>query len=378
MTSVPLSDVLSRQVALAWTEAVAVIAELCAVVVRDGGPDASIPDPLHILLTPDGAVTIRSDGPGASQGTTPGRLLHALLAPTEPPAPLRLFVSVAISSDRYDSVATFGEALGYYEAPGRGQLIQAAYRRAVAAPLAPADATPPPVPESTTTTSSDKVARSGVPTWAVAAGAAALVSASVAALWFSGLIPSSSGNAAPPGGDTAVAVAPAKEKAATTRGAAGRNSSSDTRQRSSASDSPRSSEANGAPLVRLTDKANFLLPNTGASPDDAGTPATASPAGAEPSGEAVYSSASSGVEPPVPISPLPATGLNPTVESTGTIELLVNEEGNVANVRLVSSPSRMQPMMLLSAAKTWKFRPAVRDGRPVKYRLRVNVPATLP
>ena len=84
------------------------------------------------------------------------------------------------------------------------------------------------------------------------------------------------------------------------------------------------------------------------------------------------------MEPPVAISPLPATGLNPTLESTGTIELLVNEEGNVANVRLVSSPSRMQPMMLLSAAKTWKFRPAVRDGRPVKYRLRINVPATLP
>ena len=38
----------------------------------------------------------------------------------------------------------------------------------------------------------------------------------------------------------------------------------------------------------------------------------------------------------------------------------------------------VQPVMLLSAAKTWTFRPALRDGRPVKFRLRITVPSTLP
>jgi len=35
-------------------------------------------------------------------------------------------------------------------------------------------------------------------------------------------------------------------------------------------------------------------------------------------------------------------------------------------------------LMLLSAAKTWTFRPALRDGRPVKFRLRITVPSTNP
>jgi hypothetical protein len=34
--------------------------------------------------------------------------------------------------------------------------------------------------------------------------------------------------------------------------------------------------------------------------------------------------------------------------------------------------------MLLSAAKTWKFTPALNDGRPVKYRLQLDVVMTQP
>ena len=75
------------------------------------------------------------------------------------------------------------------------------------------------------------------------------------------------------------------------------------------------------------------------------------------------------MDPPIPISPLPVTGLNPNVESIGTIELVINEEGNGDRVRLISQPTRMQPLMLLSAAKAAAFRPALRDGRPVKFRL---------
>jgi outer membrane biosynthesis protein TonB len=129
--------------------------------------------------------------------------------------------------------------------------------------------------------------------------------------------------------------------------------------------------------VRLSDKSGFV-PNTGTSPGAGRTATTAPREGAEPVGEPIYSSASADVQPPVPISALPSTGRYPNEESTGIIELLVNEDGRVAYVRLVSHPSRVQPLMLLSAAKTWTFRPALRDGRPVKFRLRVNVPSTLP
>ena len=375
MTSVPLGDVLSRQIPLPWAEAVAVVAELCTVLAQDGGPTAPIPDPMHILLTSGGTVTIRSDGTGTSQQTTPGRLLHALLASSEPPAPLRLFVSVAISSDRYDSIGTFAEALAYYEVSGRAPLIQSAYQRATAAPAVPLP-TPAAVPEPKEQVSPVRTDRAKVPTWAFAAGAA-LLAASAVTLWLYGVVPSPARDTKTAEGDSAVEEAAPAKTTASGSGAAGRPSA-DAGRGSATGSGGLPTDSDTDPRVRLTDK-SILFPATPGSvaPDAGGTQATVAP-GEEPSSETIYTSASAGVEPPVAISPLPSTGRNPTLESTGTIELLVDEKGNVEQVRLVSSPSRMQPMMLLSAAKTWMFRPALRDGRPVKYRLRVDVPATLP
>ena len=48
MASVSLGDMINRQIALSWAEAVAIVAELCAVLVRDGGAGAAIPDPMQI------------------------------------------------------------------------------------------------------------------------------------------------------------------------------------------------------------------------------------------------------------------------------------------------------------------------------------------
>jgi len=380
MTSVSLGDLLIRQVALAWTEAVAIVAEVCTVVTRDGGPDALIPDPMQILLTAGGTVTLRPDGVAASQRTTPGRLLHTLLASSEAdaPSPLRLFVSVAVSSDRYDSVGAFGEALAYYEAGDRAPLIQAACQRGGAGSSAAAAATPPPVPELPEKVAPARTERAKVPTWAVAAGAAIVVGIAGVGLWVFAAAPSARRDTASPQEVTVLADVPVKERpAAAAPGAAARDSSPSTRQSSSQDGSDLQPSDGGGPRVRLTDKSGFV-PNAGVSPNSARTTTTAPREGAEPGGEPIYSSASSDVQPPVPISALPSTGRNSNEASSGTIELLVNEDGRVASVRLVSYPSRVQPVMLLSAAKTWTFRPALRAGRPVKFRLRIKVPSTVP
>ena len=60
------------------------------------------------------------------------------------------------------------------------------------------------------------------------------------------------------------------------------------------------------------------------------------------------------------------------VSGTNTMELLVDESGDVRHVHLVTTPVRMSDMLLLSNAKTWKFYPAIKDGRPVKYRLAMS------
>lgn len=60
-------------------------------------------------------------------------------------------------------------------------------------------------------------------------------------------------------------------------------------------------------------------------------------------------------------------------EQIGTLELLVNEQGTVDHVVLVSPANRYQERMLVAAAKAWLFDPATRQGQPVRFRARIRV-----
>jgi hypothetical protein len=41
--------------------------------------------------------------------------------------------------------------------------------------------------------------------------------------------------------------------------------------------------------------------------------------------------------------------------------------------RLVPTSARLQDRVMVSAAKTWRFTPARRDGQPVRYRLHMPI-----
>lgn len=60
-------------------------------------------------------------------------------------------------------------------------------------------------------------------------------------------------------------------------------------------------------------------------------------------------------------------------ERAGELELLVGVDGRVEQARLVPASNRYQDRMMVSAAKTWTFVPANRDGHPVRYRLRIPI-----
>ena len=60
-------------------------------------------------------------------------------------------------------------------------------------------------------------------------------------------------------------------------------------------------------------------------------------------------------------------------EQIGTLEFIVDESGAVEHVHLVSPANRYHERMLVAAAKTWQFRPATREGRPVRFRTRIRV-----
>jgi hypothetical protein len=85
-----------------------------------------------------------------------------------------------------------------------------------------------------------------------------------------------------------------------------------------------------------------------------------------------YTAANGEVDPPritrqqLPRQPEPG-------DDTGYFDVIVNETGDVERVQLVSPMKRFQERMLMAAAKAWKFRPALLDGQPVRYRMRIAI-----
>lgn len=89
-----------------------------------------------------------------------------------------------------------------------------------------------------------------------------------------------------------------------------------------------------------------------------------------------YSVADADVTPPIAITPQLQAMLmqvSPGIRvDVLTIAVIVNEHGTVDSVRAVNLPANLgESVMLtsaLSAVKSWRFRPAVKDGAPVRYR----------
>jgi hypothetical protein len=87
----------------------------------------------------------------------------------------------------------------------------------------------------------------------------------------------------------------------------------------------------------------------------------------------IYSEADRDVQPPAVLSSeLPGPTFLEWTTRTNVMELIISETGAVERARLIAAPQRMPDMMLLSRAKLWTFRPAMKDGHPVRYRLVVK------
>jgi len=69
----------------------------------------------------------------------------------------------------------------------------------------------------------------------------------------------------------------------------------------------------------------------------------------------------------------PANPIEAMRSYSGTIELLISEEGKVLSASITKSVLASYDDRLVAAAKAWKFKPATRNGTPVKYRLAINI-----
>lgn len=392
---ISLADLRALGVRVHWAEAVAIVEELCAVLVRTE-QSGGVPDLRDVAITSHGTVMIRQGAEVSRQIDDIGRTLHALLDADSTPMPLRLFVAESIGSGKYPSVSAYAEALAYYARPGRRSFIQQLYKRCLETGDTPQ--APQPIAEVERPPEKARRGRRGALA-AVAATALLLVVALVAAAWVWRDDPRVAGPITAVRSVASAAVSAVRQLGSDAEPEPVEKADATKRSRSSkqAAGSGRATSGSSASLsADLTVDASSLLDGVGA---DSPVPAAGSGAGgtandgsqlvdgslvvpsllvaptvATADARDVYSSGTDGVQPPVMYHPKlpPVAPVDPKIGGTNTMELLIDEGGNVERATLVSDPVRMSDMLLLSSAKTWRFHPALKDGRPVKFQLFVS------
>jgi tetratricopeptide (TPR) repeat protein len=139
-----------------------------------------------------------------------------------------------------------------------------------------------------------------------------------------------------------------------------------------------------ADLANAEAAAKAVAPPPAAIPPPAAAAAAASPTrpdgGAK--GPRVYSVADKDVVAPVVIRQstptIPYSVARTMVGQSGVLEIVINEKGDIEGALMREPVNNVFDTAVLMAAKTWKYRPAMKEGQPVKYMKRVGVsPAAL-
>ncbi len=424
---VTLVDLRARNVQPAWQEAVAVVQELVQTVNSSGG---LLPDLEHVALIPNGDVVAL---PGSLAPDEPVRqaalMLQTLLDGGATPPELALFIERNLAEPRQSAtLADFARNLSFYERPGRRADIERLVARSEAvAQNTRAEEELRRLKERTIenedrrleeTVFSDTVAMTGRrrPTFLVLAGIAAVLLLLVGGWWWwqrarapQAPVAAAMADQGAQGAEGATgaqgaegaqgatgatgatgvqgaATPPAPEPSLIDRAAATVKSAVDKimgKPETPASDAaapppppapPKTTRKPGPPKPAPV-LAPVMTTATVAPPPSATAPPMPVTLSAPPVDDAVYSPADAAVIPPVLVRPvLPREDPKGVPEDLiGTVDLLVDEQGDVESVRLTSPGNRFQERMLVSAAKMWKFRPAFKDGHPVRYRARVRL-----
>lgn len=390
--AISLANLKSRRTPIEWSEGIALIQELCRRLLESGVSVGKAFGPDDVVIDSAGTVQVGLNDGGDDESAVRqvGELLQLALADSAFPVPLRLVITQSASNPPfYASVAELSNALEYFERPDRSGLIRGVYERAqTLSPGPDTEAAPEgqqkkPVKKGKKPVPKDDAKRGPLPMGLIYAAAAAVAAIAIGA----GVVAWSSGTP-----QRAAAVADLESGSP---GASDRGKPADNRAPAPGSQPQVSmkdtGEATGS-LARAPKPLPDVAPQTALEPspvDQPGAPAEAAVALTAAADDVaadsnleepvVYSVRDSDVTPPVAAYPRlpsePPSGLRE--EALSTLELLVSETGEVESVRLRGHPAHLAEALLatvnLSAAKTWRFVPAVKDGRPVKYRKLVRV-----
>lgn len=400
-----LSELIDRDVAIEWPEAVALVR---AVLEQVHG--SLFPEWKDVQLLPSGTIEVHSGRPVSDPVKAAGRMLQSLMSRADPPVQLRL-----LTAQTYASTGEFHEALGFFERPNRQAVLVGLATRAAAAAVLPqphpgGESTIPYTPEvQPEPTDGSQPSRS--PSRAVVLAACSAVvllmlgSGSWLAIRAAGghevreHVEASTGDQASsgmPSGAESRGIASAVNTVVAAIGQRLGLKRPEAIQVAEKIESPPALEnssgpapESGKPVSRLRRPIKEARESTLAAvnaaliepPPDmtASEPAVTSPEPVVPiNDQIIYTSRSPGV--------IAAEGKRPqlpsvTPTSPGAvpgalrgIELLIRPDGSVESVKLIGPPRDIHDSMLLSAAKAWRFYPATKDGIPVRYRKTVWIP----
>ena len=60
----------------------------------------------------------------------------------------------------------------------------------------------------------------------------------------------------------------------------------------------------------------------------------------------------------------------------GIVEVVIDENGNVVSAAIRAQMNGTYDRQVLAAASSWRYKPALLDGRPVKYRKFIQIALT--
>src|SRR5579864_541127 len=128
------------------------------------------------------------------------------------------------------------------------------------------------------------------------------------------------------------------------------------------------------PTARAAAPAAVAPPSAAPAPTPATIPATAPAPAATSVAPRVYLSSDPGIVQPITIrQELPAFPGTVMLAKKGVIELIIDENGSVESAVMRVPVSAAYDALALTAAKTWRYRPATLDGKPVRFRKSVQI-----
>jgi hypothetical protein len=392
---------------LEWYEGVAIVQEVCRAHC-EGGAEAAARDldDTNVTIDLSGRVISTAlplqDGPDGVRKLA--ELLRGILS-DDVPVPLRLALSQAHSSPPcYTSLSEFSRALEYFERPNRSAIIQAAFRRWEQREPERSKQEKPSTEEPRRVQPTRQPAPTGFSRRVVVIAAAV---GAVLALAIAGVLIAT--NVIQFGGSTAAADPLRSAGAAAGEAVSSIASKVSDRINPPPAPTARDISRERAPAVTQAIRLELRKPVTpeapvvstghivdtpvlrggekGRVPPFDEQPVTAAAAPAEPAAidraisTVIYSEVDADVVPPVAVYPhLPRALLGSARPDAATFDVVIDRNGKVESVRLRHAPRSIGNAMILtmtvSAAKAWRFQPAIRGGQAVRYRQAIWLPPT--